>query len=972
MKIHFDGQGHATRSLVTVMLLALMVTLTAVLPSCRHGSSSSAVNDRYHVQLDSVLGMMRDPDSLAALAAHYHQRGDQVGEMMALKRQGQVLCVASRHDEAIKSFNECLDLATAIGDTIEMVNAVDGLGMVYRRMDNLSLAHGYLYKAMALSDRYSNPDNPRAQKARVSVLNNICNIEIESYDYQDADSIDRLALAIVQRMGNNNGIARNYAYLGLIKQGLGETDSAWAYFRRSMEYNELVGNRMGAAMCHLHYGSMHEQERRFSHAIEEYEMAYDALKQMNDSWHWVEAGLALTRVYILMGEAGEAHRYLEEAKAEAQRIGSRDYQSEASMLHYELSLLQGNTQEALEHYIRGTRLLDSIHGLEQGNAMRSQRIEYERNRSIKEMDGLNRDINKLKRSSNMQMLFSMVFLLMSLAAIGALVYAVRVRMRTQQLMRQVEETRSLFFTNVVHQLRTPLTAIMGSIDHLLADDSGCQNRFNETERKNAVIIERQGKNLLSLVDRILEVGSVRSAIMEPEWRRGDVVTFIRMVVEPYREMCASRHIEIAYTPQEASVEVVIVPRYLSTIIGNLLENAISYCNDYGKIIVTTSVENGFLTITVADDGIGISKNDLPHVFEPFYRSATAEQLVDGIGIGLTVVRDMAMSMGGTVDVESEKNHGAKFTVELPCKRDGVKQRLDQMAVQLRKLPLRKKHHDDEFAPHQPAVDDNKPVALIVEDQSDVARLVGLVLDELCTVYYATDGEQGLAKAFDLMPDLVVSDVKMPLMDGLEMCRLMRKNEQLRHIPVIMLSARTSDADRIRGIDAGADAYLLKPFVREELVAWAKRLMDDRRHCSVTQAEQPALEQLQESESVAVDAPCTDSTADSAADEKFLASFAQEVETQFSTGSKKVVLDVIAVKFRMGETQLRRKVQSLTGKNVPAYITQLRMEKAMRLLRESPDSLIGEIAEQCGFQDVAYFSRVFRQYYGMTPTQARNQ
>lgn len=960
MKIHIDGCGNFTRALVAVPLVVL-VALATMLHSCRQGESSAAAQDPHYVLLDSILSTMHDVDSLAAMTKRYRACDDQVGEMLSLKRQGQELCNLSRHDEAINAFNQCLEIATERADTIEMMNAINGLGMVYRRMDNLSFANGYLFQALKLSDRYSDHDNEMALKARSSVLNNITNIEIESYDYQDADSIVRLSLSVVERMGNYRDMARNYGYMGMIKRGLGDRDSAWFYFRKSKEYNELTENKMGVAMCHLHYGVMHEDERRFSHAIEEYEQAYESLKEMGDSWHWVEAELALARVYILLGEETKALRYVEEADADAKRMGSKRYQSDACMLHYELSLLQGNTSEALDYHVRATKLLDSIHGMEQVSAMRSQRIDYERTSNTVKVDGLNRDIDKLKRSYNVRLILSILLFLMAAAVIGALAYAIRVRMRTQRLMHQIEETRSLFFTNVVHQLRTPLTAIMGTIDNMLVCGDKQTSAYNEEQRQDAMVIERQGKNLLMLVDRILEVGGVRSAIKDPEWRRGDAVSFIRMVVERYRDRCTDRHIELTYTPHEANVEIVTVPRYLNTIVGNLLENAINYTDEYGRVSVTSSVEGKMFTLRVADDGMGIDKKDLSHVLEPFYRGAAAEQLVEGIGIGLTVVRDMVMAMDGTVTVESVKNQGAVFTVSLPCKRMDVKERFEMVVAPLRDMALRKEHAD---TPQQEKENSgNLPVALIVEDQNDVARLVGQVLDKQCAVYYATDGEQGLAKACDLLPDVIITDVKMPLMDGLEMCRLMRKNNQLRHIPVIMLSARTSDADRIRGIEAGADVYLLKPFVRDELVAWVNRLLERKR---VSQEDKEVIvEPVEDLQSVA---PTAD---DKAAAEKFLADFALEVDSQFVTGNK-VDLDIVARKFKMGETQLRRKIQMLTGKNVPAYITQLRMEKAMRLLRECPDCLIGDIAEQCGFQDVAYFSRVFRQYYGMTPTQARNE
>ena len=255
----------------------------------------------------------------------------------------------------------------------------------------------------------------------------------------------------------------------------------------------------------------------------------------------------------------------------------------------------------------------------------------------------------------------------------------------------------------------------------------------------------------------------------------------------------------------------------------------------------------------------------------------------------------------------------------------------------------------------------RPVVLIVEDHIDVARVVGKVLERDYEVHYASDGEQGLAKAGELIPDLIITDVKMPQMNGIEFCRQLRKTAWSCNIPVIMLSARTGEEDRIRGIEAGADAYLVKPFVREELQVWVNRLLESRR------VMREAFKCCDES---AVSASMDGAMSQEDADACFLADFAREVEKQMSNGSK-LDFDRIALSFKMGETQLRRKIQSMTGKNVTAYVGQLRMEKAMRLLREHPDMLIGEIAEQCGFQDVAYFSRVFRQHYGKAPSQVRD-
>ena len=961
--MYFRCSSHGIAYLLAVSVVGAL--LLSLLFSCHHGEDQRHEDEIRHAQLDSVMSTITDVDSLDALARQSHEQNDRQSEMLALRHKGDRLRLQSRYNDAIGAHNRCLEIAMDVNDTIEMALALNNLGEDHRRLGEFCEANGYYFNVLKLCDQYSDPESDQMVMVNAMSLYGIGNIEIEMNNYVVADSLLRTALRFQEQLGSNIGMAVNYSALGRIKRDIIENDSAWYYLRKSQEYNQLAGNDKGVALCHLHYGELYESESNFYHAVKEYKIAYDALKALGETWHLLDASLALARVHILLGEEDVAHAYLTEAEVEARRIGSKEFEADAYMIHYQLSLLQGNTKEALDYYVSSNDLKDSIFGNQKSEIMRSQRNEYLNGRMSGEMDVLNRDIDHLKRTNTMQLLFVLSLLLMATGIIGALVYAVRVRARTQRLMRQVEETRSLFFTNVVHQLRTPLSAIMGAIDGIIGDGKNSNITYSAQQQENREIIERQGNNLLMLVDRILEVGNVRSTITELDWRTCDAVTFMHMVLESYRDSCMERHIELTYAPRENSVDIVTVPRYLNTIISSLIENAINYSNEFGKITVTTRVDDGTLVIRVADNGMGISKDDLPHVFEPFYRSAVAESLVEGVGIGLTVVRDMTMAMGGTVAVDSMKDHGSVFTVKLPCYHAyGVKKRFEGNLKEL--FNVDRDHHRlrgrDELVDETSGVE--LPVVLVVEDHVDVARLVGLVLGNKYQVHYATDGEQGLAKAIELKPDLIITDVKMPLMDGVEMCRQLRRTARLCHIPVIILSARNADADRVRGIEAGADAYLVKPFVSEELRTWVVNLLENRKRLRAAFATEGAKTEVND------DVPAV-LTAGNEDESKFLKSFANEVEKHFTDGTK-IDFDKLALFFKMGESQLRHKIQVLTGKNVPAYITQLRMEKAMRLLQTSPaDTLIGDIAAQCGIQDVAYFSRVFRQYYGMTPTQARN-
>ena len=944
-------------------MIAVLVVLASLSLSCGHKAASNQGSSRCS-SLDTLMMRINDVDSLTAKADQYHKQGDAEGEMIALLYKGRCLRRNARYDEALVALNQGIKVAKQLHDTIGEIMGLIVMGDVNYCQSEYSKANGCYYDALELCDMFHDQKSRETVRAKAMVFNGIGNIEKDLFNLNAADSVLHESLALEQQLGHNKGIAVNYCDLGQVKQALNEMDSAWFFFRKSMECHQLSGSEKGQAKCHFHYGELHEVESNFSHAIKEYTIAYEELKKTGDSGQWLKPCLALARVYILMGDAEKARHFVEECESEASRIGCKLILAEAHMAHYELSLLQGNSQEALQHYTSGIELHDSILGLKKTDEMRAQRIAYQNGRKSGEMNSLNRDIHQLKRNRNKQTLFMTLLLLMAGAIIAALVYAMRVRVRTQRLMRQVEETRSLFFTNVVHQLRTPLTAIMGAVDSIMAEARATDKNDSNSARlqDSSEIIERQGKNLLTLVDRILEVGSVRSAIADLDWQTGDAVIFMHMIIESFRERCLERHIELTYASREKSVEIDSVPRYLVTIVANLIENAINYSRDFCKITVTSQVEGGMFIIRVADNGMGIDKKDLPHVFEPFYRSADAEPLVEGVGIGLTVVRDMAMAMGGIVAADSKKGHGSVFTVELPCKQGkGVLQRFDDAIEPLiKKVRKQQRYRQGSIEPN--SCTEDLPVVLVVEDHIDVARLVGLVLGEHYDVRYATDGKQGLTMAGECVPDLIITDVKMPLMDGIEMCRQLRQSRQLCHIPVIMLSARNADLDRVRGIEAGADAYLVKPFVSEELKAWVDHLILNRQMLRKAFAQSHAGIEQQVNESIQ---PLEDNAS-------FLLEFAREVDKQFVTGGK-IDMDKIALSFKMGESQLKRKIQTLTGKNVSAYIIQLRMEKAMRLLQESsPETLISTIAEQCGFLDVAYFSRVFRQYYGMTPSQARNK
>lgn len=943
-------------------LLAVCLLVLPLLVSCHGDAPKGHAADAHYMQIDSALRGIRNVDTLQSLLRGYQDAGDDAGVMLASRHLGERLRFESRFAESLAAHHMGYNTALRLGDTIEMALMLNNIGTVYRRTGRLDSAVYYHYSALRLCEQFGGKDDPEAVECHVKSLIGIGNVELSMHNYSNADSVLHLALASELELshGNDRSLALIYSNLGEIRHFRSDNDSAMFFYTKSLECSKRMNDAKGVALSHAQFGEVYESENRLEQAMNEYSTAHVIMKQKNDMWHGLDVCMGLARVSLKTGNSAAARAYIAAVDSVAHAIGAQAVVAQALALQSQLAELDGDHKRALSLYRHSKELEDSIYGWSGPDVLRDQAVSYERMRSMAEKDTLSQDIARQRKYRAMLQWLVTALAVMSALAVAALVYVIRTRARSQQVMMQIEETRNLFFTNVAHQLRTPLTAIMSAVDTIVASQPPAGK-----ENYNAVdVIGRQGNNLLLLVDRILEVGDVHSAIVTPEWRRGDAVAFVRMVVDGYRDNCVEKHLELTYSPRENGADIDVVPRYLGSIVGRLLENAIAYSPEFSRITVTTSIDKGRFVICVADNGMGIDKKDLPHVVEPFFRGAVAEQMVEGVGIGLTVVHDMCLAMGGTVTVDSKLGNGTVVTVSLPCRHgNAVKQRLEEYSARVRNLvaravPIGEDGEEDGATAAQGGTD--RPVVLIVEDHNDVAHLVGAQLGTVYDVHYATNGERGLYYARELKPELIVTNMNMPIMDGLEMCRRIRASRHLAVTPVIMLSAHSSVAERVKAIQAGADIYLTKPADSRELRHWADHLVQRHRVFA-----EYCLSSLDEEV-----LPLMPRDNDSLEDTLFLERFVGFVELQSASGNIKLDLDRFAREMKMGETQVKRRIQALTGMTTTAYITHVRMARALRLIRLHPDMRVGDVAEQCGFADVAYFSRAFRQHHGMTPTQAR--
>ncbi|MBO7142925.1 MAG: response regulator [Bacteroidales bacterium] len=656
---------------------------------------------------------------------------------------------------------------------------------------------------------------------------------------------------------------------------------------------------------------------------------------------------SLAICYIQMGRINQhrgdneaAAKYYTEALQLTKKTGN-SYNEKNACRGLAASLKETDPALALKYLERYTFLADSMYREETAIQLSHYSIKYETDKL--------QLINEEKVKENHRIVITTLVILISMIIIIlGLIYIIKIKTRSQQLTKKIQQLREEFFTNITHEFRTPLTVILGLARRLQKDESEA--------KASGERIERQGNRLLTLINSLLDISKIKSAIDPPKLQKGDIVVNIRMIVEGLDYYANEKHIALGYRPRENTLITMIEPEYLQKIVSNLVANAIKYTPEYGRIDVTSRFEDKNFVLSVSDTGKGIKPEHIPHIFDTFYRAGETDPGT-GTGVGLSLVKICTEALGGNVSVSSDGSNGTTFTVKLP-----VKELFDSEEKAL----------IAGIAAHSSP--DSQCDILIIEDDSDISYFIGSELNSMYNVTYAFNGEDGYEKAVQTLPDIIITDVKMPGMDGYTLTKKVRENGVTSHIPVIMVTAKTNIDDKIRGIEAGADAYLYKPFNSEELLSTIKTILDNYRRLrqkfaiAATTDEPQAADNQPESVDNAEQEE--KSSAVSVKNQEFILKLNDKIVSAMHNGRPDV--ESLASDMCMSRSQLNRKIIAVTGMNPTAYIIQMRIGIAKSMLDNDILTPIGDIAMKCGFDDVSYFSRVFKQICGITPTQYRKK
>lgn len=878
-----------TYMLHTLTRLLWATALAFILTCCQHGSPSES-------ETQSIR------DSLATL-----------------RQQGKKERDASRYDEALRLHIRGLDMARAVGDSSEWIQALNNIATDYRRMGMLDVAQSYHYQALSLCDE-SSDTTYQMRKNRVKALNGLGNIYLSIYSYDDADSVFRQALEGEHQLGSATGQAINYANLGSIYSARGDDEKALDYYRQSMFYNKKDSNLLGMALCHLYFGNIYERRQQYGLALREYEQSDRMMTDLKDLWHALEPRLALASVYYHTHEDAKAQALLDRADATARQINSWEHIVEVHHLYFQLMQRQGRYHEALDHHLIATAYQDSILDNEKLDRIHNIGINIERTRQQEMVDMAQNELQTEKRIRQQSAwLFGLTVILL-LAVISALLYVQRMRHRSMEMMREASRLREDFFTNITHEFRTPLTVILG-LSRKIRENTEVPQSVSD----KASTIERQGNRLLTLVTQLLDISKVKSVIGEPNWQHGNICAQVAMLLETYIDYAANRGVTLKYHYDKA-IEMDFVPDYVNKVMSNLVSNALKFIPNGGTISVNLYQRGDRLHIDVSDTGHGISSDKLAHIFEPFYTTGDMGE-AKGTGIGLALTQEIISHLNGTITAESQVGKGTTFHIVMPIQNRSA----DPVT-------------ETEIG------NSGKPIIVVAEDNADVADLLCTQLEPFYEVVAARDGVEALKRAGEIIPDLVITDVMMPNMDGMALARAIRANDLTAHIPIIMVTARVTEQDRIEGIKAGADAYLVKPFNTEELLTRVAKLLEQRIMLRDKYAQ------------TITQAPVTDDTIE----DHFLARVEQVIVAHINKGED-ITVTMVADDLNITARQLHRKVTGLINQSPAALIRITRINYAKTIMAAKPEMPLKSVALACGFTDYSHFAKVFRTVTGVSPT-----
>ncbi|MBN1413742.1 MAG: response regulator [Bacteroidales bacterium] len=544
----------------------------------------------------------------------------------------------------------------------------------------------------------------------------------------------------------------------------------------------------------------------------------------------------------------------------------------------------------------------------------------------------------------------------------------KVRERTTELeqknmqIMEMEQMKTRFFSNISHEFRTPLSLIMSPLEEMLMKDN-----LEEEERNDMEMMYRNAIRLLGLINQLLDLSKIDAGSLKIELVDYDILRALRMIVKGFVPMAERKKINYEVHIPDGKYQTCFDHDKLEKILANLLSNAFKFTHEKGKVTLSIQLTNenagknsGYLEIRVQDTGQGIPAEQLDKIFDRFYQvSDTMNDGTSGTGIGLSLTKELIELQHGTIMVESKPGTGSNFIIKLPLGKDHLKEHeyviINPDEIKDKSLIIRCRSSENKTVIDKEAVvvigNTDRSVVLIIEDNDDVRQHIAENFEKDFFIKEAKQGKEGLEMAYAFVPDLIISDILMPEMDGMTLCKKLKSDVRTSHIPIILLTAKAETENIIEGLETGADDYITKPFNIQELIARSFNLIEQRKKLREKYTKMVELEP----EKVIV----------KSADEKFLKRIVEIIEKNM--GDFEFDVNNLFPEMNMSRMQLFRKVKALVNQSPGELIRSIRLKRAAQLLKQNYGN-IAEIAYEVGFNNLSYFAKCFREKFGVLPSE----
>ena len=766
--------------------------------------------------------------------------------------------------------------------------------------------------------------NPSDYRTQIDILNMICVIYSNIENHQKARENNNKALAIAQKLKDTSvqkNVTRNR---GFIETTAKNYSGAIPYLLEAYEYHNETNNINLKGMGAYFLGKCYFEVKDYSKSLAYSNVAIKIYETSQNNIDYARSLNNRARVRIKFNQLNAAKKDIELSKFLMKKKESRNY---IEILSTEIDYLKKTNN--LNQVIIALNVKDSLNAILKTKTDLTNLNELQ---TIYETKKKEQQINLLSTQNQLaqKQKYIYISLLGLLAIIGiSLFYGFRNKIITARKLNELNELKSRFFANISHEFRTPLTLIKSPVQTL-------QSTINDENQLNQLqLIEKNSNRMLELVDQLLELSKIDSGNLKLIFKEGNIASFLASIIEPFDFLSKEKEINFNSTIEKSTENFSFDKDVIEKIVANLVSNAFKYTLPNESIVFTSSIQDSSLKLVVSNTGSDLTKEDLPKLFERFYQKNHSQQ---GVGIGLALVKELIDLYKGTITTTLEKGE-LSFIVCLPITLANENAVVIPNQIQAVELDT-KINCETEL-----------PLLLIVDDNAEIRNVLKDIFKNDYQILEAQNGEDALKLAQKEIPDCIISDVMMPKMDGFEFTKQTKGNELTSFIPIVLLTAKTSDEAHLEALQSTADVFLTKPFNNKIVKETVYQLISERKKLHARYSQELVLRPVD----IVINSQ----------EEKFVQKLQDTLDKNLS--NSEFTAEVFASEIGMSRMQLHRKLKSLLGVSATEFLRNERLKIAAELLKKGNGN-ISEIAYTVGFNDVSYFAKCFREMYQCTPTE----